>query len=95
MKRYDDCPYQNSECRKCSLSSYEIDCHGRPADKLSYAMDRIGMNQVQLAAAVGMKQQAISRFQRKERDLGGAQARTVMRIARALYTTVEDLIDEI
>lgn len=95
MKRYEDCIMTDSECRKCSLSSYERDCHGAPAQKLSYAMRSAGKTQKMLEADTGIAQQSISKWVTGERDFGAATARTATKVARALNTTVENLIDEI
>lgn len=93
MKRYDDCPFENSECRKCSLSNYEMDCHNNPAQKLGYWMAVKKITQKAIEANAGITQQAISKFITGERDIGNASARTVSKIAGVLGVTVEDLID--
>lgn len=93
MKRYNDCVMQNSECRKCSLSSYELDCHGNPAHALAYFRKLRKFSQQQLSDSSGVVRQQIAKYETSERDLACAQAMTVLRLARALGVSVEDLID--
>lgn len=94
MKRYTDCIMQNSECRKCSLSSYERDCHNNPAHPLAYYRGLKGMSQQRLADESGVIRQQIARYETDERDLAGAQVKTVIKLARVLGVAVEDLVGE-
>lgn len=51
-----------------------------------------GMTQKELAAAAGIKLKALQHYEGGFRDIDMAAARTVVRIAKALDVTVEDII---
>lgn len=51
-----------------------------------------GMTQAQLAEATGMPFQAISRLERGAREIGNTRGDTLLRLAQALGTTVDELI---
>jgi len=51
-----------------------------------------GMTQAQLAEATGMPFQAISRLERGAREIGNTRGETLLRLAQALGTTVDELI---
>ena len=51
-----------------------------------------GMTQAQLAEAANVSLRSLQKYETGERDLAKAEAATVLKIARALDTTVESLI---
>ena len=93
MKRYNDCIMENSECPGCSLSNYGMDCHNNPAHPIAYFRSVSGLSQQQLSDKSGIVRQQIAKYETGERRIDTAQARTVLRLARALGVTVEDVIE--
>ena len=61
-------------------------------NKLKRIREAAGMSQSQLAEKTGVKLQAIQHYEQGYRDLSGAKAITVYRIAEALNCTIKDLI---
>ena len=51
-----------------------------------------GLTQKELADIAGVNIRSLQKYDNEERDLGGAAAYTVVKIARALDTTVEDIL---
>ncbi len=92
MKRYEDCIMTDSECRKCSLSSYGRDCRNAPVHPLAYYRSLKGLSQYDLADKSGVARPQIARYETGERDLNTAQAVTVRNLARALDVSMEDLM---
>lgn len=53
-----------------------------------------GFSQSQLAELAGMSLRTLQHYEQGERDINKAQAGTLLRIARALDCTIEDLLEE-
>lgn len=63
------------------------------AEKLKEARHAAGLSQAKLAAAAGIPRMSIARYEQGYRDLSLASASVVLRIAKALNVSVEDLIN--
>lgn len=61
--------------------------------KLKEMRERAGLSQSELARLSGVKVQAIQHYEQGFRDLNGAKAITVYRLANAIGCTVEELLD--
>lgn len=62
--------------------------------KLKERREAVGMSQAELAKETGISVRVIQNYEQGIRPLNGARAITVLKIARALGCTVEDLIEE-
>nr|AHF24061.1 toxin-antitoxin system, antitoxin component, Xre family [uncultured bacterium Contig643] len=62
--------------------------------KLKEKREAAGMSQADLARETGISVRVIQNYEQGIRPLNGARAITVLKIARALGCTVEDLIEE-
>ena len=62
-------------------------------ERLREARKAAHMTQKQLAEASGVPLQSIQRYEGGFRDIGGASAVQVLKIAKALGTTVEAIIE--
>lgn len=61
--------------------------------KLKEKRESLGMNQAELAEKSGIRLHAIQHYEQGFRDLNGAKAITVYKLAKALGCTVEDLLE--
>lgn len=52
-----------------------------------------GLSQSQLAEHAGISVRVLQAYEQGERDINKAQAGTLLRIARALNCTIEDLLE--
>ena len=90
--RYPDCIREDGNCELCAQSSRWKDCKGNPAGELAYRRSVNNLTQQQVADAAGIHLTAYQRLEYGGRELGRASAQTVLGIARALNTTVENLL---
>ena len=61
-------------------------------NKLKELREAAGMTQAQLAEAAGIKQQALSRYERGENDVKNMTVALASKIAGALNVRIEELI---
>lgn len=62
-------------------------------NNLQYYRKRAGLSQSQLADKVGISHRTLQDYEQGQKPLEGARAITVLKMARCLGCTVEDLID--
>lgn len=62
--------------------------------KLKAMRERVGMSQSQLAEKSGVSVRMIQHYEQGVKDLGKAQAITVLKLTRVLRCRIEDLIEE-
>lgn len=93
--RYLDCQRADGNCSACSLSNYNRDCHNAPINNLAYYRFVAGLSQSQLADQADISVRVLQNYEQGVRDLSKASAITVLRIAKAIGVTVEDLIDAV
>lgn len=56
---------------------------------------RAGLSQSELAEASGVPLRTIQQYEQRQKSINNAQAQYLIMLARALYCTVEDLIEYI
>lgn len=66
-----------------------------PVTNLRRARERAGLSQGELAEYAGVSVRTIQEFEQRRKNINKAQLDTVYPLARALYTTVEALIERV
>lgn len=92
IRRYEDCT-RDGNCLSCALSSYRRDCRNNPANNLAYYRTLAGLSQSDLAEKVGMSKRTIQDYEQGRREINGASAITVHKLALALGTSIESLLE--
>lgn len=90
--RCPECRREDEDCSACSLSSYNRDCHNNPVSNLAFYRCAASLSQSQLAEKAGVSVRVLQNYEQGVRDLNKAAAGTVLRLAKALDVTVEDLL---
>lgn len=63
-------------------------------DKLKQFRVAAGLTQAELARRIGTKQPNIAKLETGKREMDGIEAATALKLARALGTTVEELLTD-
>ncbi len=92
MKRYSDCFMEQSRCNTCSLSCYGRDCQNKPVNKLAYYRELKGLKQKELAELADVRTSYVGNIECGVRDLEGVSGGILLRLARALDVTIEELL---
>ena len=61
--------------------------------RLKVIREARGLSQIELAEASDMSLRAIQQYEQRRKDIDKAQARSVLRLARVLGCTMEDLLE--
>lgn len=61
--------------------------------RLKVIREARGLSQIELAEASGVSLRAIQQYEQRRKDIDKAQARSVLRLARVLGCTIEDLLE--
>lgn len=93
MKRYEDCCMEHSNCSSCSLSNYGRDCRNNPIKNLAYYRTANGLSQKALAEKSGCTANHIGDLERGLRNINTISAIKLYKIAKALGTTMENLLE--
>lgn len=68
---------------------------GLPNNKLSELRSNANLTQQALAAATGVNIRQIQKWESGELDIGKAAAKTVVKVAKALGTTVDKIVEAV
>lgn len=74
-------------------STYQVMCIKENLTNLKALRTAKGLSQSQLAELADVSLRAIQAYEQKEKDINKAQAGTLLKIARVLNCTIEDLLE--
>ena len=88
MKTY--CTQNKGDCFSCSLSSYGKDCRNKPNSIIQQCRDELGISRAELARQAEIPIRTLENW-----ELGYSKpsdAKGLLKIAKALNKSIEDLI---
>ena len=65
------------------------------ATKLQTVRKAVGLSQKELSEKSGVTLRMIQQYEQRRKDINKAQTETLLKIARALVCTVEDLVEKV
>lgn len=88
-------PYHEMDIRHFCDRMNELSRDAQQETNLKQLRKRAGLSQSELAEASGVPLRTIQQYEQRQKSINNAQAQYLIMLARALYCTVEDLIEYI
>ena len=88
-------PYHEMDIRHFCDRMNELYRDAQQETNLKQLRKRAGLSQSELAEASGVPLRTIQQYEQRQKSINNAQAKYLIMLARALYCTVEDLIEYI
>ena len=88
-------PYHEMDVRQFVDKMNELYREAKPETNLKELRTFANLSQSELAQQAGVSVRTIQQYEQRRKDINKAQTETLLKIARALVCTVEDLVEKV
>ena len=88
-------PYHEMDIRQFVDKMNELYREAKPETNLKELRTFANLSQSELAQQAGVSVRTIQQYEQRRKDINKAQTETLLKIARALVCTVEDLVEKV
>ncbi len=88
-------PYHEMDIRQFVDKMNELYNAAKPETNLKIRRQMIGLSQNELSERSGVPHRTIQQYEQRKKNINKAQTETLIKLSRALYCDVEDLIEKV